>query len=182
MAIGMSYGTAKPGAVSECTQTPNATFFFISIAATLAYSSPLMKKIKVAQFGLGPIGVESLRLAASKPWADIVGAVDIDPAKVGRQLSEVTGLRSLRGRIVHGSLGELLGTETPEVIFHTAVSRFKAAFEQLEPMARKGINVVSSCEELVFPQLREPALARRLDRFVERKARASSAPVLIPGL
>jgi 4-hydroxy-tetrahydrodipicolinate reductase len=128
-----------------------------------------MKKIKVAQFGLGPIGVESLRLAASKPWADIVGAVDIDPAKVGRQLSEVTGLRSLRGRIVHGSLGELLGTETPEVIFHTAVSRFKAAFEQLEPMARKGINVVSSCEELVFPQLREPALARRLDQICRKK-------------
>jgi 4-hydroxy-tetrahydrodipicolinate reductase len=31
-------------------------------------------------------------------------------------------------------------------------------------MARQGINVVSSCEELLFPRLREPRLAAKLDR------------------
>ena len=124
-----------------------------------------MKKIKIAQFGLGPIGLETLRLAATKPWASIVGAVDIDPAKAGRDLAEVTGVSQLRGRRVHASLEGLLRKARPEVIFHTAVSRFKAAFTQLEPIARRGINVVSSCEELVFPQLREPLLARRLDRL-----------------
>jgi len=36
---------------------------------------------------------------------------------------------------------------------------------------RRGINVVSSCEELLFPQLREPRLAARLDRIC-RKAGA----------
>jgi 4-hydroxy-tetrahydrodipicolinate reductase len=127
-----------------------------------------MKKIKIAQFGLGPIGVETLRLAASKPWAEIVGAVDIDPAKVGRDLGEVIGKRELRRRLVHPSLEALLRKEKPTVILHTAVSRFKAAFAQLEPMARAGISVVSSCEELVFPQLREPSLARRLDRICHR--------------
>ena len=44
----------------------------------------------------------------------------------------------------------------PDVIFHTAVSKFKDAFAQIEPMARRGISVVSSCEELLFPQLRNP--------------------------
>jgi hypothetical protein len=127
-----------------------------------------MKKIKIAQFGLGPIGVETLRLAASKPWADIVGAVDIDPAKVGRDLGELTGVRQLRRRLVYPSLDALLRKTKPEAIFHTAVSRFQAAFAQLEPMARAGISVVSSCEELVFPQLREPALARRLDQICRR--------------
>jgi 4-hydroxy-tetrahydrodipicolinate reductase len=122
-----------------------------------------MKTIKIAQFGLGPIGVETLRLAVGKPWVEIVGAVDIDPAKVGRDLGEVTGNRKLRRRLVYPSLEALLRKEKPAVIFHTAVSRFKAAFAQLEPMARAGISVVSSCEELVFPRLREPSLARRLD-------------------
>ena len=46
----------------------------------------MQKKIKVAQFGLGPIGIESVKLAAEKDWIDIVGGVDIDPAKVGKSI------------------------------------------------------------------------------------------------
>jgi 4-hydroxy-tetrahydrodipicolinate reductase len=59
----------------------------------------------------------------------------------------------------------LLAKVKPQLIFHTAVSKFKAAFPQLEAIARRGINVVSSCEELVFPALREPSLAAKLDRL-----------------
>ncbi len=35
-----------------------------------------MTKIKVAQFGLGPIGIETLKLAAAKSWAEIVGGIE----------------------------------------------------------------------------------------------------------
>jgi len=122
-------------------------------------------KTKVAQFGLGPIGIETLKLAVSKPWAEVVGGVDIDPAKVGRDLSEITGLRSLRGRCVYASLDALLAKVKPQLVFHTAVSKFKAAYPQLQTMARRGLRVVSSCEELVFPSLREPSLAAKLDRL-----------------
>lgn len=127
-----------------------------------------MKKIKVAQFGLGPIGIETLRLVAGKPWAEIVGAIDIDPQKAGRDLGKLTHLGKLRGRSVHARLEELLQQVKPDLIFHTTVSKFKAAFAQLEPIARLGISVVSSCEELVFPQLREPVLAARLDRMCRK--------------
>lgn len=121
------------------------------------------QNIKVAQFGLGPIGIETLKLAAAKPWADVVGGIDIDPAKVGQDLGELTQTVRLRGRRVFASLPELLAHAKPDVIFHTAVSKVKDAVPQLEPMARAGISVVSSCEELLLPQLREPALAAQLD-------------------
>src|SRR3954470_9031940 len=104
-----------------------------------------MKRIPIAQFGLGPIGLETLKLAASKPWAEVVGAIDIDPAKVGRDLSELTGLKSLRGRKVYRSLDEL--PRKPHLLFHTAVSKFKQAYAQIEPIVRRGISVISSCEE-----------------------------------
>jgi 4-hydroxy-tetrahydrodipicolinate reductase len=125
-------------------------------------------KIRVAQFGLGPIGLETLKLAATKPWAEIVGGIDIDPAKVGKDLGELTGMRALGYRRVYGSLKELVAHGKPDLIFHTAVSRFKDAFTQIEPMARQGISVVSSCEELLFPQLREPRLAAKLDQVCKR--------------
>lgn len=39
---------------------------------------------------------------------------------------------------------------------------------QIEPMARAGISVVSSCEELLYPPLREPRLAKRLDQLCKQ--------------
>ena len=121
--------------------------------------------MRIAQFGLGPIGLETLKLAASKSWVEIVGGVDIDPAKVGRDLGELTGVKALRRRKVWRSLEELIQRERPHVVLHTAVSKFQAAYPQIEPMVRQGISVVSSCEELLFPALREPQLAGKLDRL-----------------
>jgi 4-hydroxy-tetrahydrodipicolinate reductase len=123
------------------------------------------RKIKIAQFGLGPIGLEALKLAATKPWADIVGGVDIDPEKIGRDLGDLTGDKALKRRSVFASLEELVARAKPDIVLHTTVSRFKETFGQIEPMARQGISVVSSCEELLFPQLKEPKLAARLDEI-----------------
>jgi 4-hydroxy-tetrahydrodipicolinate reductase len=125
-------------------------------------------KIRIAQFGLGPIGLETLKLAATKPWAQIVGGVDIDPTKIGKDLGVLTGVKALRGRRVWGSLEDLLAHARPQVIFHTSVSKFKDAYAQIEPMARQGISVVSSCEELLFPMLRNPELAAKLHRVCKK--------------
>lgn len=121
-------------------------------------------KTRIAQFGLGPIGLETLKLAAAKPWIEVVGGIDIDPAKTGRSLAEITGLADLKDARVWRSWDELCQAGKPDVVFHTSVSKLRAACDQLQPVIRSGVSVVSSCEELLFPQLREPALAAELDR------------------
>jgi len=125
----------------------------------------MKRKIRIAQFGLGPIGRETARLAASRPWAQVVGGVDSDPAKRGEDLGKLTGTSRLHGRRVFGSLDELLQHTKADLVIHTTVSRFAAAYQQLESMARAGLHVVSSCEEMLFPQLAEPRLARKLDEL-----------------
>jgi hypothetical protein len=125
-------------------------------------------KIRIAQFGLGPIGIATLKLAATKSWAEIVGGIDIDTQMTGKDLGELTQAKELRGKMIYHSLKELAAFKKPHVIFHTAVSKFKDAYAQIEPMARMGISVVSSCEELLFPQLREPELAAKLDRICKK--------------
>src|SRR5258705_6944469 len=132
------------------------------------YPSAAIKKIRIAQFGLGPIGIETLKLAATKPWAEIVGGIDIDPQKTGKDLAELAQAKELEGKIVYHSLKELAAFRKPDVIFHTAVSKFNDAYSQIEPMANMAISVVSSCEELLFPQLREPQLAAKLDRICKK--------------
>lgn len=135
-------------------------------------------KIKIAQFGLGPIGLETVRLAATKPWAEVVGGVDIDPAKGQWSLGDLTGMKTLGRCKVFPSIDALLREQRPNLVFHTAVSRFHIAFEQFEPIVRHGINIVSSCEELLFPQLREPELASKLDQL----CRATGARIVATGV
>ena len=121
-----------------------------------------MKRIKVVQFGLGPIGVESLRFAASQPWIEIVGAVDNDPEKYGRSLVELTGLPLLDGLKLCPTLDELFRETEPEVILHTASSSAAATLQQVRPALELGLAVASTCEELIYPALKSPELAREL--------------------
>ncbi|HSU54562.1 MAG TPA: dihydrodipicolinate reductase [Candidatus Dormibacteraeota bacterium] len=138
-----------------------------------------MTKIKVAQFGLGPIGIETLKLAALKPWAQVVGGIDVDPAKNGKNLADLTGISQPGSAKVFGSIEELLAAgEKPDVIFHTSVSKLKDACAQIEPIASRGISVVSSCEELLFPAFRDAGLAARLDEICKQ----SGARVLGTGV
>ena len=57
-------------------------------------------RIKVLHIGLGPIGAGVVRQVASRKGFVIVGAVDIDPGKIGRDLGEVCGLsRRIRVKV-----------------------------------------------------------------------------------
>ena len=123
------------------------------------------EKIKVAQFGLGLIGIESIKLALDKPWLEVVGAVDIDPAKSGRPLADLVGVGGLGAAGVFDSFDALLAGVRPDVVLHTAGSRVDDTFDQIEPMVRAGVSVVSSCEELLYPALRSPDRSRGVDEL-----------------
>jgi len=49
------------------------------------------KKIRAIQYGIGPIGASIAKLLREKASVEICGAIDNDPAKVGRDLGEVVG-------------------------------------------------------------------------------------------
>jgi 4-hydroxy-tetrahydrodipicolinate reductase len=105
-----------------------------------------IQPITVAQYGIGPIGAEITRLLLSKPWVRLVGAVDIDPQKIGRDVGEVIGLGREAGVKV---TGELQGK--PDVVCHSTGSRLRDVAPQLHDLLSRGSHVVSTCEELSFP-------------------------------
>lgn len=141
-----------------------------------------MKKIKVIQFGLGPIGIESLKLAAEQSWLAVTGGVDIDPAKVGRSLGELTGVTALNGAKVFSSLEELFAAVgAPDVVLHTAGSSAATSFAQMKPALDRGISVASTCEELIFPALKTPDLAREYDALCRRSGARIAGTGVNPG-
>lgn len=140
-----------------------------------------MKRVKVALFGLGPIGLETLRLAATSPGLEIVGAVDSDPAKAGRTLTELTGLGSLDGLNVAGDLEELFRDTPPDLILHAASSHVLEALPQIRPALELGVSVVSSCEELVYPALKALALSKEIDGLCRHTGARVVATGATPG-
>ena len=141
-----------------------------------------MKKIKVIQFGLGPIGIESLKLAAEQSWLEIIGGVDIDPAKVGRTLADITGVATLKGATVFPSLDALFASAgEPDVVLHTAGSSAATSFAQMKPALDRGISIASTCEELIFPALKTAALAAEYDALCQRTGARIAGTGVNPG-
>lgn len=137
-----------------------------------------MKPIRVIQYGLGPIGCATALTLLDKSGVEIVGAVDIAPELVGKDLGEVLGIPRKLGIRVTDDPQALFRSAKAHIVAHTACSFFLDAYDQLEQAATAGLDVVSSTEELLFPQLRNPQLAARLDRV----ARKHGATILGTGV
>ena len=124
--------------------------------------------LRIVQYGLGPIGQEVARTVLEKEETGsmrLVGAIDIDPEKVGRDVADVVGDgRPESGVTVSDDADAVLAERTPDVVLHTTTSFLDGVTDQLVQCARAGAHVVSSTEELSFPYDRAPEVARRLDQ------------------
>ena len=65
-------------------------------------------KIRVIQYGLGPIGSAMARHVMERKRLELVGGVDIDPAKVGKDIGGVIGLGRPLGFLVAERLAHVL--------------------------------------------------------------------------
>jgi 4-hydroxy-tetrahydrodipicolinate reductase len=141
----------------------------------------LARPPRVLQVGLGPIGQRTLRAALRRPGLRVVGAVDPAPALAGRDLGDVLGLRRPLGLRVEPDLATALRRLRPQIALHTTVSALDAAARQIAPLLAAGIDVVSSTEELAYPWISRPALARKIDRLARRGGATVHATGVNPG-
>jgi 4-hydroxy-tetrahydrodipicolinate reductase len=121
------------------------------------------KKIRVVQYGVGPIGAAIVRLLREKPAVELIGAIDKDPKKAGRDLGELIGAPDARwGVPVSDNAGAILGQKA-DVVVHCTSSWLKDVEEQLLECIEAGSCIVSTCEELAYPFRKHPDIAKRLD-------------------
>jgi 4-hydroxy-tetrahydrodipicolinate reductase len=128
--------------------------------------------ISVMFYGLGPIGAAVARQVASRKGFKIAGGIDIDPAKVGRDLGTVIGLdRKLRVKVTDDAAGELKRTK-PDVVVLCTNSALKQIVPQIETVLKARIPIVSTTEELSYPVGKNRALAKKIDALA-RKAKVA---------
>jgi 2,4-diaminopentanoate dehydrogenase len=140
-----------------------------------------VKKIRVVQFGVGPIGASILRLMRQKSDLEIVGAIDRDPDKAGRDLGEVVGASDAPWGVgVVRNSREVL--EKPvDVVVHSTSSYLASVMDQLLECVAAGCCIVSTCEELAYPFRKSPELAAKLDSAAKDEGVALVGTGVNPG-
>ena len=141
----------------------------------------MRKKIRVVQFGVGPIGASIVRLMRQKPSLEIVGAVDKDPSKIGRDVGEVVvaGDRPW-GITISPEISTAL-EESPDVVVHTTSSYLANVMDELLTCISAGCCVVSTCEELSYPFRKHPQLSAKLDAIAKQEGVALVGTGVNPG-
>ena len=136
--------------------------------------------LRVLHYGLGEIGIGIARESASTSRLVSVGAVDVDPAKVGTPLASLWGNEG--GPTVRATLAEALADAGEvDVAFHCAGSHIDAIEGQLLELIEAGCNVVTTAEEVIWPYGNRDDAAARLDAAARRKGVTLFAAGVNPG-
>jgi 4-hydroxy-tetrahydrodipicolinate reductase len=132
-------------------------------------------------YGLGPIGAAVARQIASRKGFQIVGAVDIDRAKIGLDLGDVIGLgKKMRIRITNDAVGAIK-TGQPDVAVLCTSSSLKDVMPQIETVLKKKVAIVSTTEELSYPVGKNRALAKKIDALAKKHKVAIVGTGVNPG-
>ena len=126
---------------------------------------------KVVIMGLGPIGAGVARQLLSRRNFKIVAAVDIDPAKAGKDLADVLGLAKKTGVKVMADAAAAIRKAKPQVAVLCTSSSLKRVWPQLEAVLKLKVPIVSTTEELSYPWFSNRALARDRRRGEEGEGR-----------
>jgi 4-hydroxy-tetrahydrodipicolinate reductase len=140
-----------------------------------------MPNIRVMHVGLGPIGSAVLKQLAGRRGFKVVGGVDVDPAKVGRDLGDVAGLPQRLGVKVSADIAKAIKSAKPDVVVLCTSSSIKQVLPQLEAILKAKKPVVTTTEELSYPGYTHIRQARLIHALAKKAKVAVLSTGVNPG-
>ncbi len=137
-----------------------------------------MENVKIVLYGVGAMGTRIAKFLLKKKGVEIVGAIDVDKEKVGKDLGDVLDIGKRLGITVSNNPDNVLSKANADVVIHSTTSFLKQTYPQIAAAIKHGANVISTCEELSYPYATEQELAEKLDKL----AREHSVTVLGTGI
>ena len=132
---------------------------------------------RILHVGLGPLGQRIARELHTRSLGRVTAAVDLDPVLAGSSLSRVIDAGSSE-ILITADLDAAIASGPFDAAVVTTSSDLSKCVETFRSLLCAGISTVSTCEELLYPKLRHPALAEELDAL----ARAHGSGLLGTGV
>ena len=141
----------------------------------------MTKNVRVIQFGLGSIGAATARLVHRRSGLELLGAIDIDPVKVGEDVGSIIGLDAPLGFSVANSIDDIAGQIEADIVIHTTSSFFPEFKPQILEILDAGYDVVSTSEELSFPWLTHHEEGSEIDNAAKKAGKTVLGTGVNPG-
>ena len=123
-----------------------------------------MSKARVISWGLGAMGQGMARLILSKEGMQLVGAIECDPNKIGKDVGEFLG-QDKAGVVIKSSLKEALEGNEADLLLIATSSFTREVFPQIKEGIEAGLNIITIAEEMAYPEAQEPELAKEINRL-----------------
>lgn len=136
----------------------------------------------ILQIGFGPLGIQIAKYIADKTTVKTAVGVDINPDYVGKKLSDLSRKLSKDVTIYNSVENAIASLHTkPDVAIITTVSSLDKLIPQVEEVAKFGIPIISTCEELSYPWQLQPELSKKLDAICKENNIACLGTGINPG-
>ena len=125
------------------------------------------RKIKVVQYGTGKMALYTMRYVYEK-GAEIVGAVDINPNVIGKDIGDLLGTEKKNVVVTDIKDAEKMLLEVkPDICIVTTMSLINDVEDALLLCAKLGINAITTCEEAFFPANSNPKVTEKIDKLAK---------------
>lgn len=126
------------------------------------------RKVRVAQYGTGKMSVYTMRYVYEK-GGEIVGAIDVNPAVVGKDIGEIMGTDKKGVVVTAASDAEAMLREVkPDIVIVTTMSLISDVKDALLLCAKLGLNAITTCEEAFYPQNSNPGVTEEIDKLAKQ--------------
>lgn len=142
-----------------------------------------MRKLKVALWGFGAMGRGIASMIMKKEGIEIIGICDINPDIVGKDAYGLLGIdRGDKNEVlIYDKIEDIIKEKNCDVALLATDSFTKGAFPKIKFCLEKGINVVSTAEELAYPKAQSPELAKEIDELAKKNGVSVLGTGINPG-